>query len=203
MTRRAGPPGSLRSLAGLQQQLIDTGIVMQLSLANVGLPMIFWQIPAMLIALAPVVAIESVVVRREANVGTERLVIDVFLVNLASTLAGIPIAWILMFMIEMIGVSVIREFPRTPLNEVLAFLLSVAWLWPTREFMPWIVPAATLVLLVPYCLASVIVERAILVRRWSHIEKSSVCAAVWRANLISYAALFIITTIWFVQASEA
>ena len=62
-------------------------------LANAGVPMIFWQLPALLIALPVVITIEMFVAKLRYQIPLRENSIGVLAANLASTLLGIPLAW--------------------------------------------------------------------------------------------------------------
>ena len=89
----------------------------------------------------------------------------------------------------------------SPLANVIFFLLSSAWLGPTDR--KWVVPAATLVLLIPFFFASYWIEYFI-VRRMvgmtdglpPNLAYPRVRIAVRNANLVTYGAMFLATSVW-------
>ena len=70
-------------------------------LADVGIPMIFVQWPLMIGALIPVIIVEALLIRRWVQLSYRDAFIGVTKANLLSTLAGFPLAWLAMFVIEM------------------------------------------------------------------------------------------------------
>src|SRR5438094_902125 len=66
-------------------------------LADIGVPMIFVQWPLMICALLPVIVIEALVVRKRLALSYRRAFAGAAQANVVSTLAGVPLAWGLMF----------------------------------------------------------------------------------------------------------
>ena len=69
-------------------------------LADIGVPMIFVQWPLMICALLPVIAIEALVVRKRLSLSYGRAFGGATKANVVSTLAGVPLAWGLMLILE-------------------------------------------------------------------------------------------------------
>jgi hypothetical protein len=65
-------------------------------------------------------------------------------------------------------------------------VLSAAWLVPYENQLHWLIPAATLVLLVPYFFVSVLVERWMMIRRWRELPRGRVALAAWVGNGVTY-----------------
>ena len=78
-----------------------------------------------------------------------------------------------------------------PLEHVLFFLLNIAWGAGVGQYPYWFVPAAAAVLLVPCFYASVWLERWVCAKTWKQSERAQVRSSVFRANLASYALLFL------------
>ncbi len=64
--------------------------------ANAVIPMIFVTLPAMIVALLPIIAIESYVVWSWIGASAWYSVWVVSVANVASTLIGIPVTWVLL-----------------------------------------------------------------------------------------------------------
>jgi hypothetical protein len=165
-------------------------------LADVGLPMIFFQFPALLLALGPIIFIESHVASRILHTTTRQASSGIGLANCVSTFVGIPLAWAAMFVLELITTGGSGYGFATPGDAFRSTILQAAWLGSYENQLNWLIPTATLVLLVPYFFASVFVERLVLVRVWKTQPADKVRTANWRANLASYALLAIVTVIW-------
>jgi hypothetical protein len=173
--------------------------------ADAGIPMIFLTFPAMLILLAPVVLLEALLYKKWLGIKTGKAFIYSTWSNIASLAVGIPVAWLVMFVVEVLffeGLgSQIDKLGNSPLADVISLLVGSAWLGPTPA--PWDIAAACLVMLVPFFLASYGVEYWAVRFMMRHEELSEaalrdVQIAVRNANLVSYTALFVGTSVWLV-----
>jgi hypothetical protein len=108
-------------------------------LADAGVPMIFLTFPAMLALLLPIVAVEAWLCRKWLGLDTWAAIKANAAANAASTLIGVPLAWGVMLVLELIigwGISRSPGVERTldkvpsPVGDVLGVLLSSAWLGP-------------------------------------------------------------------------
>jgi hypothetical protein len=178
-----------------------------LLLADAGVPMIFLTFPAMLILLAPVVLVEAILYRKWLGIRTGKAIVYSTWSNIASLILGIPVAWMVMFVFEFLFFESfgpqIEKLRDTPLANVIFLLVGSAWLGPTGT--PWIIAAACLVLLIPFFFASYGVEYVVvhLMMRKEDLSEAAlrdVRIAVRNANLVSYALLFIGTSVWLVWA---
>ena len=172
-------------------------------LANIGVPMIFVQMPAMVCALIPIIIVEALLIRRWLTLPYRDAFRGVTVANLASTILGVPLAWLAMFIVElavMYPVSMAAEHwhwkLESPVVGVLGFIVSMAWLAPVERHIHWMIPAASALLLIPSFVVSVWFERRICVRSWSESDPGVVRSGVFKANLASYALLFVMACIW-------
>lgn len=132
--------------------------------ANVGIPIVSFGLPFMMLNLIFVVLIESVVMkclRRDLKFG--RILPRVFNANLLTTLIGYPVVAILEAMTAVLG-------------------LNLGWLLPYSELdqMNIYVGTAMLLTLIPSYFLSVLIEGKWL--RREHVPSK----VVWLANLASY-----------------
>jgi hypothetical protein len=167
--------------------------------ANAGLPMLVVQWPLMAMALVPIVLVEMIVVRRAVVVPFRFALLDVGLANVDSTLAGVPLAWIVMVAIEF-AMMIVTDggtpfHSESPIATLTTLLLQVAWLAPNAPFQ-WAIPAAATILLIPCLFASVPIERWVLARRWPWVDKAKIRSASLWANVWSYALLLVAGSIW-------
>lgn len=136
-------------------------------LADAGLPMISLTFPAMLIRLIPVIVVEGLLCKKWLGLTTWEAMKANAMSNLASTIFGVPVAWAIMLAVEFIAFGTIdrngaMQNWRSPLAQVIGPFLGSAWIGPPSEKNVWIVAAATLVLLVPFFLASYGIEYLVL-----------------------------------------
>ena len=158
--------------------------------------MIFWQLPAMLTALPVVVALEMIVAKFRYKIPFRINLKGVFLANLASSLIGIPLAWITMLLLSIATTGAGAMGLDTPLGVFSSVVLQSSWLVPYREHLHWMIPSATLVLLVPYFFASVYSERIALRYLWTEIPRDTIRGFSWTSNMLTYACFFAYTCVW-------
>lgn len=178
--------------------------------ADMGLPMIVFAIPAMLILLIPIIVVEGLVCKKMLGLTTWQAMKSNAFSNLASTLIGIPIAWLVMLTREFgfVGVMAKNESFQnsdSPLAKVIMVLFGSAWVGPPEGGDVWFLPAVTLVLLIPFFFASYWVEYRVIKRMVGKPEGGlpilaypRVRIAVRNANLITYGAMFVATSVWLV-----
>jgi len=172
--------------------------------ADAGIPILFVQWPLMLWALLPVVLVEVLLIRVWVPLSRKQSFAGLFVANLASTLAGIPLAWTMMLAIEaatlwLAGTAADHWHwhPSSPVFDALFFLACFAWLNPGAP--DWVVCAAIALLLIPSFYLSVWIERSICLGMWRSSDKEQVRKGVLRANLASYGTLFLIGCIWTIR----
>jgi hypothetical protein len=172
-------------------------------LADIGIPMIFVQWPLMLGALIPVVIVEALLIRRWVPLSYRDAFVGTTKANLLSTLAGIPLAWLAMFVVE-ISVMFPVAFAadkwhwnlNSPFFQIVGFLLGIAWLGPGGDEGYWLVPLAAALLLIPSFYVSVWLECFVCLRAWPGSEAVLVRRGVYRANMASYFLLFVLACGW-------
>jgi hypothetical protein len=170
-------------------------------LADVGVPMIFVQWPLMFCALLPVILIEVEIVRRQLGLPYRRALGGAAKANVMSTLVGVPMAWFLMFVVELVIAGPIMwgavkwHWPIDSPVFYFLYALTSAWTAPPVTSLGPIALAAA-VLLVPTFFISVRLERPFYRRSYPEIDGAVVDRSVWKANLWSYAVLFVIACSW-------
>jgi hypothetical protein len=180
--------------------------------ANTGIPTLAFTLPGMIILLIPVIALETFMVRRGFSSWWPALR-TMSAANVFSTLVGIPCAWLLalalqtVFAFAMMPLALLMPWqaqqppaPGWPTIFV-NILISPAWLMPFVNFersLYWTIPAATLIMLAPYCYASyrseLWIARRLLARQSGNVPELE--KLIWRANSCSYAALGLGVLIW-------
>ena len=155
-------------------------------IANTGLPMLFFQLPYLALLLVPVVAIEAAVLRKRLGFDHLESFGGAMRANLVSTFAGFPLAWIVLVFVQCFFEGHMRSLSSpTQFDELLN--LQVAWVNP--EIASWMVPAASMVLLVLCFPVSLLIEGWQLRWHWPEQSPSRVWRATLLANLASYAML--------------
>lgn len=176
--------------------------------ADMGLPIIVLTWPAMVILLVPVILIEGFLCKRWLGLKTWQAIKTNAVSNLVSTIIGIPVAWAVMLAIEfgtmgLVGESNALQNWHSPIANVIFFLFSSAWLNPDLGESAWVIPAATLVLLIPFFFASYWIEYRV-VRRMiggpdggkPNLSEPRIRTVVRNANLVTYGAMFLAVSVW-------
>jgi hypothetical protein len=173
-------------------------------LADAGLPMIMLTLPAMVVALVPVIVIEGLLCKKWLGLTTRQAISSNALSNVASTIVGVPLAWAILVGLEFGTMSspALQNW-NSPLATAVSFVLSSAWIGPVEGSQDWMIPAATLVLLVPFFFASYFVEYQVIrsmvgkfETRGTLLTAPRVKAAVRNANLVTYGIMFLATSVW-------
>jgi hypothetical protein len=134
--------------------------------ANAGIPMVCVSIPTMLLALFPIAWVESLFYRSALNLDRK----DAFWGSVA---ANVWSTW---------GIETAEQ-------RLHVVTLQAPWLIPYQGDTGWMIPAASLVLLFPFYVASVLVEYLVLKNRWRREKKTLALTTVMTANALSYAGL--------------
>ncbi|HKO05333.1 MAG TPA: hypothetical protein VJW51_11320 [Candidatus Acidoferrales bacterium] len=176
-------------------------------IADVGIPTIVFTLPAMVVLLVPIIAVEGLLCRKWLRLSIGEAMKLNAASNLVSTLVGVPLAWGFMLALQL-GLGAVMfesglfENWEGPLANVIYVLFASAWISPDET---WMLPAATLVLLVPFFFASYWVEyqvmKRILDRRKGQppdFTYGAMRIAVRNANLVTYGAMFAGVAVWLI-----
>lgn len=163
------------------------------ALADTGLPMIFVSFPMMLTALVPVIVIEAWSFRRSGVLTASAIKMSAW-ANAISTIVGIPLAWLLVLLVEIItGVSwgyfSRLAYPPAGTSSMWTEYVFPGWVAPVEGTAGWAIPLAQYVLLFWFFWASVFIERFVAKRICPEIPAPQIDALCFRANLWSYACL--------------
>ena len=164
--------------------------------------------PAIVVLLIPVIVIEGMLSAKWLKLPTWQAMKANAASNVTSTLIGIPVAWALMLAVEIgllgpsLNLPTIEKW-KSPLADVVAVVLTSAWLRPVEHKDFWMIGTATLVLLFPFFFASYWIEYFV-VRRMigkadgepPNLAYPRVKIAVRNANLVTYGVMFLATCVW-------
>jgi hypothetical protein len=168
--------------------------------ANAGVPMLAFHMPAFVLALVPIVAIEALILARRFAVPWIRTLWPTCAANLASTFIGVPVAWGALLALEIVTTGGGGHGFATPWAKFKTIVLQAPWLIPHEAQLYWLIPVANLVLLPFYFFASVFVERWIIRRFYRGVPVQRVDRAVWLANSVSYALLLALSVAWLMMS---
>jgi hypothetical protein len=166
--------------------------------ADAGVPMLFVTMPMMIVGLIPIILIEAYVLIKEINISLGESLKTSFIMNILSTLVGIPITWVALVFISMVTGGGRAYGIQTILQKFLAVTWQAPWLVPYESDLYWMVPAATLVLLVPFFFISYLVELFIAKKLEKRIDSIVISKGVFLANIASYSILFILALVWLI-----
>jgi len=171
--------------------------------------MIALTFPLMLMLLIPVIVIEGLLCKKWLGLTNWEAMKSNAVSNLVSTLVGIPLAWAIMLGLQFgamasVGRSHFLDF-NSPLATMVALLLNSAWIPSVEGSDLWWIPAAILVLLVPFFFASYGIEYLAMTYMIGmpsggpeNLTQPRIRTAVRNANLVTYGAMFIATSIWLI-----
>lgn len=172
--------------------------------ANAGLPMLAIVWPLSIPVFVPVVALESWVVQRALGVPWKSSLTQMVKANAFSTIIGIPLAWLASVVVEFLLLYLavhlvgVQSYPPEAVGKVGSVILSAPWLGPFEEGSYWILPLATIVLLIPFFFASFWLEAWYVARTLCPEAPARGRKAVWNANLFSYLGLLVACLVWLV-----
>lgn len=157
--------------------------------ANAGLPMLFLAMPAFLISLIPIIAIEGGYLSYGLGLPLSQSMKTSAVANAVSTIVGVPLTWGLLVLVQIMtgggGAYGIDSF----LGKVLAVTWQAPWLIPYEDAFDWMIPAAGLVLLVPFFFASWWSEYLVARKLNKGFLPAIVRVKIRNANLITYSLL--------------
>lgn len=166
--------------------------------ADLGLPMVFISVQIMAVAFAAIVAVEALVYARYFGLRFRDVLPPAFWSNLKSTFIGIPIAWVVMLALEISTTGGKYLGDATPIQRLARVTLQAAWPPSGSNDAVWLIPAVSLSLLLPFLIASVLIERGDLRHRMPAIPADrKLATGVWLANLFSYGLLGLFYLVWY------
>jgi hypothetical protein len=163
--------------------------------ANAGIPMLALAWPAYWIALVPVIVFEGIMARKIIGLEWGKSFKASTVANLVSTFLGIPITWLLLFLVEMaIAYSAHYMEMSGDLSAIVLFPFMAAWLPPVEDVCQ--VYAAFVVLAVPFCLVSIYIEAQVAKRVLATVELPILYKWARRSNVLSYFAIITLSALY-------
>jgi hypothetical protein len=164
-------------------------VVPSIAYANADVPMLFLAMPVFLISLIPIIAIETLYISKGLELSLGQSLKTVSFSNVVSTIIGIPITWFMLVVVQIVTGGGGAYGIDTVMGKIMAVTWQAPWLIPYEKDLNWMIPAAGLVLLIPFFFASwwseYFVSKKINKTLPPHIIKSK----VRNANLITYSLL--------------
>ncbi len=112
--------------------------------------------------------------------------------NLISTIIGIPLAWLAMFLIEMAGGFLLSQFPSigpfydNTFGAAIMTILGATWIAPDEKHIYWIVPLVFIVLMIPFFFATWWIEYESVKSYMKDIDQNEIKITTRNQNLLSY-----------------
>jgi hypothetical protein len=153
-------------------------------LANVAVPVFFPQPLLMLLALIPIVAVETLSLRRQFAVSYR----EVLTANVLSTLCGLPVAFLAIVLFDVALSGGDSSWWQVGLSSRIISHDLHHW---------WILPLAMLSVIVPCFALSVFLEGRYLGRETTRVRGRALWFAVIRAHCYSYLVLLALDCLWF------
>lgn len=157
--------------------------------ANAGVPMLFLAMPAFLISIVPIIAIETFYISKGLGLSISQSLKTVSVSNMVSTIVGIPVTWFLLVLVQMLTGGGGAYGLDSYMGKVLAVTWQAPWLIPYETDLNWMIPAAGLVLLVPFFFASWWSEYLVSKKMLQALPSNILKVKVRNANLITYCML--------------
>ncbi len=167
-------------------------------LFNMGVPMIMPTMFFMVLALVPIVLIETFYLARRLGISFSSAVGSVAYANVISTIVGLPFTWFVLFLIQIVTGGTSRYDLESFSGKVIFVTLQAPWLPPLDHAEFWVFHGAALFLLIPFFFATWLIEYLVMttklvrkiVETHPTIEFSAagkmLSQAVRNANLLSY-----------------
>ena len=166
------------------------------AMADVGIPMIVFTLPGMVMVLIPVIFLEMLVMKPRLSVSTKTALKVSSVANIVTTIVGIPFTWLVLVIIQFWTGGGGNAVPKTPIDAVFAVTLHAAWRGEGPPY--WVIPAAAMWLLVPSFFVSWWLEYKVAARMLPDAGRQQLKSAMFRANLLSYYFLEMIALGWLV-----
>jgi hypothetical protein len=157
--------------------------------ANIGVPMIAVTLPWMVLALVPVILIEGFILARRHTLPFSLAASVMSKANILSTFIGIPVTWLVLMLLQMLTGGGTSHGIKTVAERFLAVTWQAPWLIPYESELYWMIPAAFLVLSLPFFISSYYLESFIVGKKLNDLPLPSLKQSVLFANLASYALL--------------
>ncbi len=157
--------------------------------ANAGVPMIFLAMPVLGLSIIPIIIIEAIFLGKKLEIDALPSFKITTISNLVSTVAGIPLTWVLLVLIQMIFGGGGALGLETTLAKVLSVTLQAPWLIPYESNLHWMIPVAGGVLLFPFFFASWWSEYLVSKKMLKGHSAQRIKIAVRNANIITYCLL--------------
>lgn len=175
--------------------------------ADVGVPMLALMWPPAWLLLLVIVPVEGLFARRILSLDWRAALGLSLRANLASTLVGIPLTWLVLLLAEFgtgYAFSLLKFDEvngRSAVQRAVAMAVFAPWLGPGDGLSRWIVPGAAAYLCIPFFFVSVLIENRVALHRLGPLEAPLVRRWSWLANGFSYSIIFACLVTWAISSA--
>ena len=201
-------PAQRRTLAKAARVVTWCAVILAISApahADAGLPMlaVFW--PMSWLALFLIIPLEAAIGMYFTGFDGKLAAKISAQANLISTLLGIPLAWLMMVMLEVGAswVALVAPGLQAALEKsgiassVAQVTIFSAWILPVGDAAAkWMIPCAAIFLCIPFCLISVWSEYLVARKILPAEDRSRALRWSWLANISSYSAIVLFLLAW-------
>ena len=161
-------------------------------------PILIFTMPFMILCLVPIILIEFYVIRSRLDIPAKKLLLSSALANAASTIIGVPLAWLPLWLVQSLfmGDHILPHLRDTFWGKVLAVTLY-APLYSGSIHDDWMPMVSQLFLYIPFFFVSWKMEYFIVQGMIKYPARGEVNSACFRANLITYTSLAILSCLVF------
>ena len=157
--------------------------------ADGGVPMLYWNMLAIVAAIVPIVLIQSYSAKKMLGVSISKAIGPISASNFMSLLVVFPALWICWLSAQQLVGGDVSHSLTTWWKKLYAVTVQAPWLTHSGRDLLWMVPAAAIVMLIPAFFLSVWSERIVLQWFWKNEEKSRLTKFSFMAHVPSYAML--------------
>lgn len=154
--------------------------------ADAGLPTIVFIMPKMIFLLLPIIFLEAIVLRSYLKIGGFYAFKNSALSNTASTIFGIPLAWLSLLLIQLLFGGSRAYGQDTIVQRVFSVTFQAPWLIPYENEFYWMMPCAVGFLMIPFFFVSWYIEGRIVQNQLPDYLKIKAYRATLYSNLVSY-----------------
>jgi tetratricopeptide (TPR) repeat protein len=178
--------------------------------ADGGVPMLVIMGVPMWLALLVIIPLEAVMARQIISLSWKASFKVSTLANLFSTLLGVPLTWGVLVLAEW-GIFRLLDYNHSgatsylqqPGSEPITLLISSPWLLPMWSDIYWMIPAAGLILCIPFFFVSVWSENIVARKLVKSELRHKALSWAWKANAASYTLMAIfIAGFWVTSVFE-
>lgn len=169
----------------LQHQLWMLALIPIPAFANIAIPTVFITIPAMSLALAPIVIIEAYILCRMISLSYKRSLQCMFIANVVTTVIGMLLSTACHFLIA----SLIGAFDNLDSDFDRAIVLGAIIMEAPFET-SWGAVLAAFIAAFIMCVMSIACEWSVLIKMKLNATKKEIFTACLCANAISYIIIF-------------